>query len=222
VTRAREGGARDRSAPRWISGRLNADPTPSASTLVEATPDTNVEGAGPVVVEATRLAPGESVAVVHSTTELEAHTGDDSHVVVDPETGEGELVEREPIEPLVRDGAEPLEGAPPGSPPAPLGGAPEVEVERVDNSSDGGDLGDDELDDDRPVARAGEPGEYVPELVGDDRPATLLELGDTVRPEPDEAWPAGAWVPYGNGKRAHYGPDGWHTGESPGYGSPSS
>jgi hypothetical protein len=222
--------------PRWISQHLEGAPTPRASELVEATPESNVGGGGTIVVESTRTAPG-GVATVLTTDELAAHTDDDSHLVVDPVTGEAELVEIEPVEPLVRDAAEPVEGAPAGSPPAPRDAAGEVvelEPEPVDNGpgSEGsltvdpsspvpGELGE-RPDDAEPgiavaTATAGKPGSYSPELEGADRPGTLLELGDRVTPSPDTAWPEGSWIPYGSGKRAHYGPDGWHTGESPGY-----
>jgi hypothetical protein len=227
--------------PRWISQHLTGEPTPRASEIVEPTPDTNLGGGGAIRVGSTRPSPGAE-AVVAEPAEIAGHTDDDSRVRIETRSGgevEAYLDDREPVEPLARGGAEPVEGAPAGSPPAPLEGVPEVEP--VDNgpgsegSLDGQRL---EVDPSSPVpgevvefdgepgqgtavatATAGTPGTYTPELVGDDRPGTLLELGDRVTPDPDGPWPEGTWVPYGSGKRAHYGPDGWHTGESPGYGT---
>jgi hypothetical protein len=211
--------------PRWISQHLAGAPTPRASEIVEPTPDSNLGGGGTVRVTSTRPEPGAE-ATVAVPSELAEHTDDDSHVrIVAREGGElePELVEVEPVEPL-RTVGEPVEGAPAGSPPAPLEGAPEVEP--VDNgpgsegSLDGGEVFTRERDGDGEAvvtATAGTPGSYSPELVGDDRPSSLLELGDRVTPDPDTAWPEGTWIGYGSGKRAHLGPDGWHTGESPGY-----
>jgi hypothetical protein len=220
--------------PRWISQHLEGSPTPRASEIVEATPDTNLGGGGTVRVLSTRPEPGAEV-VVAEPAELAEHTDDDSHVrVTVAEGGEqtAELVEVEPVEPLVRDAREPVEGAPPGSPPAPLEGPPDVEP--VDNGpgSEGSldapsateveGVEDERPDDADPgtrmlTAAPGEPGSYEPEVHGDDRPSSIAELNERVTVADETPWPEGAFLPYGNGKRAHWHGSGWTTGESPGY-----
>lgn len=214
---------RERSAgvePRWITGRLGgAERTPRTDDLANPSPESNVEGGG-VAVEATRTTPG-GVATVEVPSELERHVDDDSHLRVDAETGEVELVEVEPVEPLVRGAGEPVEGAPAGSPAAPLDGPPEVD------EPDNGPGSEGSLDDPgvavsglvegRLVARPGTPGSFEPEVHGDDRPSSIAELNDRATVESDAPWPAGAWIGYGSGKRAHWHGAGFATGESPGY-----
>lgn len=68
------------------------------------------------------------------------------------------------------------------------------------------------------VVTAGEPGTYEPELAPRDRPSNVTELRERARPADDAPWPAEAYVLIGtSGKRAHWGGDDWHSGESPGY-----
>jgi hypothetical protein len=43
----------------------------------------------------------------------------------------------------------------------------------------------------------------------------LLELADSVQPIPSSAWPAGSFVAYGSGKRAHWNGEAWRSGEAP-------
>lgn len=90
---------RERSAgrkPRQIAQHLAklASPTPRASEMTEALPETNVPSGATVAIESTVTSPGAGgVAVVEVPREIAEHTDDDAHIVVDPETGEGELVE---------------------------------------------------------------------------------------------------------------------------------
>lgn len=68
---------------------------------------------------------------------------------------------------------------------------------------------------------AGEPGTYSPEVVAADRPRNVTELRERARPADTGPWPEGAYVLVGtSGKRAHWGGDDWHGGESPGYPEP--
>jgi hypothetical protein len=65
---------------------------------------------------------------------------------------------------------------------------------------------------------AGEPGAYEPDVAPADRPRNVTELRERARPVDTAPWPAEAYVLIGtSGKRAHWGGDDWHSGESPGY-----
>lgn len=63
----------------------------------------------------------------------------------------------------------------------------------------------------------GAPGAYDPEPEPGDRPRTLEELGERTRLASVTPWASGSFIHYGNGKRAHWSGDSWHSHESPGY-----
>jgi hypothetical protein len=68
------------------------------------------------------------------------------------------------------------------------------------------------------TARAGSPGSYDPPVTGEDRPSTIAELNARATADPPTPWAEETFVPYGNGKRAHWDGSEWRSHESPGYG----
>lgn len=71
------------------------------------------------------------------------------------------------------------------------------------------------------LVAAGEPGTYEPDVPASERPRNLDELEQRTRLASPAPWPAGAYVLYANGKRAHWSGEAWLSHESPGYPDPA-